>query len=77
MMARISRPLHYPWAILAPPIGENADDGCELHAGVSPGSEDAWRAYAQELRDTGRYEWARWVTMAFWDEEGDGPLRLP
>jgi hypothetical protein len=47
----------------------------------TPGSvqapETRVHAYAEELRDTGRYEWVRWVTMAFWDEEGDGPLKLP
>ena len=76
-MARISRPLHYPWAILTLPVGESADDGCELHAGISPGTKDAWHAYARDLRATGRYEWVRWVTMAFWDEEAGGPLELP
>jgi len=62
----ITNPTSFPWAILAKRPGE---EGAELHAGILPGTRDAWKARTDELRASGEYEWVMWVTMGFMDEE--------
>ncbi len=70
----ITDPTGFPWAIIAKLPDQ---DGAELHAGITPGTREAWRARTEELRASGRYQWVRWVTMGFMDEETGVPGLFP
>ncbi len=67
---RTSDPSGYPYAIVSK-LHDAARDGAgayELHF-LDAGPKVAWREYADELRRSGRYEWVRFTTMNFMDDD--------
>ena len=67
---RTSDPSGYPYAIVSKLRDVEADGGgvYELHF-LDAGCKAAWREYADELRQSSRYEWVRFTTMNFMDDD--------
>ncbi len=63
-----SDPYHYPYAILSKRLGTPPDDGYELHF-LDAGTKAEWKAHAQALRDSGEFDWVRFTTINFMDDD--------
>jgi hypothetical protein len=70
---RSTDPYYYPYAIVSKRRGTPKDDGFELHF-LETGPKVAWQEHAQALREGGEFEWVRFTTMNFWDDETGEPL---
>lgn len=63
-----SDPHSYPYAIVSKRLGTPHDRGYELHF-LDTGIKEEWKAYAQTLRDSGEFDWVRFTTMNFMDDD--------